>query len=885
MSTLLDLCKRINADYKPALSNSPVAACTRRFELLPLRFAAVGGDAAQRAQLPALPGGFAPYPDVARLSHSSYAIRPLREGFFYLLLKRRGESAYQWHSQYRVAANGSLRAISAEDPWQSLPSATLDELIKSFGWTITLHDLDDIEELRPLYSPTPLTPRMLDTYRLVDDEYRNSLPSIDVQQLIRPDAPPQPAVLPYKQLNCVADFAAQHDPQLQALLEQQPFNHGQVLSLQATQQAFAPLPEQDKPRGAGILIDDAIGITQELNAWRNAAVEEVRSRWLQRSVEPGVDNERRLLVAQSFLEIEKLYPQMRAEQIIKRDVMAERTRLQPIMPLEYYAFSEQARRAQEAHDEQIKPNIIQFERETRAKTQARVESGEFSKHFDEKYGHLVDRAAMRLQLDAFEQVMQSAQENAEARARDHLVWVTSERLLQALDRYDETDPEDGLAFAEQTGQCVIGMELSELGMQVLDGWWGSDPSQRDNLAMRGVAFNQQALREELAQLREAAKAVPPSSTSFDLPEALARQAHAAANAFARINTLYEQLPEQNRNGSIGLYAWYVLLGRQVLRTAAPNSVDRALHHGLRLTLFASVHESAVNVRLAQAANLGEAINPNRSGAQVSRYLDQAWAEGLMQSSQNEFFKVRIAGVICLIEGMLMTFKARQLPDSDTRLKTELLAAAMTTAAAGFELGASYVDLVVSRYGAGSVTGGGAAVVLGRLKLWGAALASTGGLIFAWWDLADAYKKHVEEPRGKAEGALARTQMLSVAYFSRAIAITTLSIADLGAAIAIARPLFEHLARTQQHRTLQLLAQAMSQLSRRLGTHAARLLLARIILGAFWIGLILTVLIIIFEDDALEKWCKRSSYRLDIKNKVFSAHEELAELYAALSEII
>jgi len=279
---------------------------------------------------------------------------------------------------------------------------------------------------------------------------------------------------------------------------------------------------------------------------------------------------------------------------------------------------------------------------------------------------------------------------------------------------------------------------------------------------------------------------------------LPRQAHAATNAVAR---------RYCRCGS-------------ALSTAAPNSVDRALHHGLRLTLFASVHESAVNVRLAQAANLGESINPNRSGAQVTRYLDQAWAEGLMQSSQNEFFKVRIAGVICLIEGMLMTFKARQLPDSDTRLKTELLAAAMTTAAAGFELGASYVDLVVSRYGAGSVTGGGAAVVLGRLKLWGAALASTGGLIFAWWDLADAYKKHVEEPRGKAEGALARTQMLSVAYFSRAIAITTLSIADLGAAIAIARPLFEHLARTPQHRTLQLLAQAMSQLSRRLGTHAA-----------------------------------------------------------------
>lgn len=883
MSTLLDLCKRINADYKPALSNSPVAACTRRFELLPLRFAAVGGDAAQRAQLPALPGGFAPYPDVARLSHSSYAIRPLREGFFYLLLKRRGESAYHWHSQYRVAANGSLRAVSAEDPWQSLPSATLDELIKSFGWTITLHDLDDIEELRPLYSPTPLTPRMLDTYRLVDDEYRNSLPSIDVQQLIRPDAPPQPAVLPYKQLNCVADFAAQHDPQLQALLEQQPFNHGQVLSLQATQQAFAPLPEQDKPRGAGILIDDAVGITQELNAWRNAAVEEVRSRWLQRSVEPGVDNERRLLVAQSFLEIEKLYPEIRAEQIVNNKVMAEKMRHNPHMHLEYYAFHKQAREDADARDAQLKPHFDQYERETRAKVRTRVESGEFSKHFDEKYGHLVDRAAMRLQLDTFEQVMQSAQENAEARARDHLVWVTSERLLQALDRYDETDPEDGLAFAEQTGQCVIGMELSQLGMQVLDDWWGSDPSQRDNLAMHGVAFNQQALREELAQLREAAKAMPPSSTSFDLPEALARQAHAAANAFARINTLYEQLPEQNRSGSIGLYAWYVLLGRQVLRTAAPTSVDRALHHGLRLTLFASVHESAVNVRLAQAADLGEAINPNRSGAQVSRYLDQAWAEGLMQSSQNEFFKVRIAGVICLIEGMLMTFKARHLPDSDTRLKTELLAAAMTTAAAGFEIGASYVDLVVSRYGAGSVTGGGAAVVLGRLKLWGAALVTLGGLISAWWDFADG-TQHLRS-KNTSQLSAQRSAILSGAYYARIFATITFSIAELGTAIAIAQPLFRYLSRHGSSTLLGSIGNSLGVLSAYLGTPAARLLMARLVLGAFWVGLALTIVIIIFEDDALEKWCKQSAYRIDKNRAPFDTSEELNELYAAFREIL
>jgi len=45
---------------------------------------------------------------------------------------------------------------------------------------------------------------------------------------------------------------------------------------------------------------------------------------------------------------------------------------------------------------------------------------------------------------------------AEDRAKDHTRWVVSERLLQALDRYDNADLFNGLAFAEQTGQCVIG---------------------------------------------------------------------------------------------------------------------------------------------------------------------------------------------------------------------------------------------------------------------------------------------------------------------------------------------------------------------------------------------------------------------------------------------
>ncbi|MGE8324347.1 MAG: hypothetical protein ACN6OX_14875, partial [Pseudomonas sp.] len=436
-------------------------------------------------------------------------------------------------------------------------------------------------------------------------------------------------------------------------------------------------------------------------------------------------------------------------------------------------------------------------------------------------------------------------------------------------------------------QCVIGMELSEWGASVWDHWWRSDVAGRGNLAMRGITYNQEDLREALAALLQAAKAEPPSAFDFTLAEGLAKRAHAAANAFGRINALYEELQKANSTASIGLYAWYVALGRQVLRTGAPNNVDRALHQGLRLTLFASVHEAAVDVRLGDAARNGQVLNPQRSAGQVSRYLDQAWAEGLMQADSNksDFYKVRAAGVVCLLEGMLMAFKARELPDSDARVKTELMAAAMTTAAAGFEIGASYVDQVVTRYGTNSVTGRGAAATVGRLKLWGASLAGMGGLIFAWWDYADGSHYFNDFQASKKSHSTYKSGGLAFTYYARATATIVISLAEFGTAVAIAKPLFDHLSHNSQSKLVQLLSRSASTLAGKLGTPAARVLLSRLVLGAFWLGLVLTVIIYVFEDDALEKWCKRSTFRVKKIAKVYDTQEELVELHSAFGEVL
>jgi hypothetical protein len=153
---------------------------------------------------------------------------------------------------------------------------------------------------------------------------------------------------------------------------------------------------------------------------------------------------------------------------------------------------------------------------------------------------------------------------------------------------------------------------------------------------------------------------------------------------------------------------------------------------------------------------------------------------------------------------------------------------------------------------------------------------------AWWDFADA-NKYLTEAQGKASSARARG--LGTAYRARGTATIVLVLAEAGTAIALARPFFDHLALNNENRILRFIGRSMGSLATRIGTQAARLLLARLVLGAFWLGLILTVIIYILEDDALEKWCKRSSFRLAMNSTPYEEQEELAALHSAFSEVL
>ncbi|MDD0972912.1 hypothetical protein [Pseudomonas fontis] len=84
---------------------------------------------------------------------------------------------------------------------------------------------------------------------------------------------------------------------------------------------------------------------------------------------------------------------------------------------------------------------------------------------------------------------------------------------------------------------------------------------------------------------------------------------------------------------------------------------------------------------------------------------------------------------------------------------------------------------------------------------------------------------------------------------------------------------------------ELLVAARNDLAGAMGTQTARLLLARVVLGAFWIGLAITILILTLDDDALERWCKHCTYRLDKQLSLLGDKDELTLLFKFLCEVV
>ncbi|WP_286886087.1 T6SS effector BTH_I2691 family protein [Pseudomonas sp. UBA7456] len=847
------------------LSIGPAVSCTRTFTVLPLRYAAVGGNPHQRQQLPTLPEHLR-YPHrTAALHQADYAIRPLREGFLYVIEKRRLSGQYSLHPPYRIAANGALSLYDPEHP-EPKPSGitTFQDVVRTMTWAFTVHDLDDLLELRLFYSPDPLT--IVAQRQLL--RRRDLLPAVDIAPFAGPSCPkPRPYTIRHDQLNLVADFAAESNDRLRTLLDAQVFSTPGISSLAAARQALGPLGSKPEARGVAVVVEDAIGITQELNAWRNAGMEYLRN-WLEASTENGgPSNERKVLVAQAFSELHEQFTERKVAALVGHYDKALRASLAYVMQGSQSRLAELWEQKKEAIFE------IHVEKE-RQKLEILAENGEFAKHFEDRYLPLVNLQGMHRHLETFEAQSAEAQRLAESRAADHLTWLKSSALVDALVHYDESDLTNGLCFAHQTGLCVIGLEGVPAGAALLAQWWRADDITPDNLALRSFVLNQREIAEALARTRTALDALAPGNDPFLQLETALKQAKELAAHFSRLDSHLDQLAQHSPINTAGALAWLGQLGHQSLSAGAPGSADRLLYRRLSTYLIASLGQQAVELRLSEQALNGKTPSPGRVAAPIVRRLDQAYAETLHGVHGNQFYRLRVASGLLLLEAGLLLLQGRR-DDKDRRFWSEVTAAAFTSAAAGMELLAVGTELTIRGVGGNSATARGAHVSLGRYRLWGAGLAAAGAVISIKWDFSDAID------------AQARSKhMLVAAHSVRASAIITLLVGQGGIAFSQASAFFHWLAILDPTARISNSYAMLSRLSARLAANRpAMLWLSRLGLIGGTVVVVSTVALLILDESALEKWCSKCCFRIKKTTEGYEKDtEELEALFSAIREI-
>lgn len=770
---LFDQCENNRSVLDRVLGNGPAVTCKPTFCFMPLRYAVVAGEPQALKALPALPTNLQRSQQVRKLAQSAYAVRALREGFLYALAKRGG--TYEWEGQFRVDANGALVRVAVDKPWETV-KPDFENLTNRY-WSVALNDIDGIDELRVLFTPDPLTSVMLDRYQK-DPKCRNTMQRFDIRQLAYSCAGEPESVLTRDQLNLVADFAAESTPALATLLGNQVFPRAFV-PFAAMRAGMGPAPGQTTDRGVALVLDDSIGMTQALNARRNQSVE-VLEEYLRKNSpadDKGVDNHRKLTIAFAIENLKKIVAD-KAEQkyhdgqqnigVVYTDRGYGGGNAQAVMMTagNYRPF--------------LNPE------DQAAKQRAEIDDVRRDS-WKGKYGRYVDEDRRQTFLKEYRDVADKADAIKEARAADHLTWLTSPRLQDALLAYDRNDTCQGLYFESQLGVAMVGMNASKDGDALLCGWTGG-PTALTNLAWRGLAQNQEGAEKEIEKLLgQRGQLVNFSESQLDdtikVLATIYDKSHSAVEAI-------EAASEHGGPGHIRLAGGVLLvnvLGNRLFESKAASLLDTPTNVVLAWIFKARLGRFAQQMHMETRG--GIALS-NGVITKINAASSESFANALKTGVKGPMAGLRVASTLALLEAWNLKIKAQKV-DKGSREYVELGAAVMATSAAGLELGGAAVGLAER---SGNVAVRQAATIFkGGLRLNAGVLAGGAAFIGAAFDVQDAAQA------GKAS--------LAAVYYLRATAQVGSGALSMGLGLGYGAPYLRYIA--EKHAESQFLKLAAS----------------------------------------------------------------------------
>ncbi len=879
--------------------------------ILPLRYAAVVGDDV-RAQLPALPATLGAGVSDLALTHGQYAPRLLRQGFVYTLINRAGVKYWQ---AYYATDDAFLSRFDPDTPPSTPIVFTCDRTACGIDAScIAIDKVETVSKVYLLFSPTALTKAKLGEYKSKAD----ALVSAGKMQAFDPNgwitgATHQPHSL-------TGDLVATHAPEW-LLAAKGAAGKDSPLGQAMTRQMFVPAQDSfvsqapgrlgvltdklKRVKGAAFVIHDHIGIAQELNDFRNAALEGVQN-YLAATDQYGSSNEQRMQVYEAIQEAKAGmmagFVRPVAEFIDQHRQSSDQyfdNRMRQAQHLRLQGNATDAKLIEDDVSESLKNRAANYQK---ALKKAEAEAPAIWKR---NYDSRLDVDEMQLFHGKLASHTEAAFKTVAARTEQHVRWFESDRLVDAFDVFDAKDSKAGIEFAVNSAICTIGLSGCKAGEDKIDKWIRSDSIARGNLYMRGVLYNSDDLTKQLMSANEQIKieAGKVELASGIGAAVMLKATKGLIDGFKKTDSAFDEWARNQGQSfskkwtqslEIVLYHKASELTKAIFRTGLGGTFDKVLTaklSGLLYARLASVTEKlaydelmlslpeervgqykrARTQRRAQARADAARVDKASTGAAnvaaqvegsletlVSDAQDKARAKvrlslaDLKENSSpptNNFHQTRIGVILGCIEMIALGEKLTHFENTEKGW-LEVGGSAMAVGSIVLDTYYSAAKSIreIQPYKGIKVINDGADIVRGGFKIGAGVLGFGAGVCSALLDWSK-FRKESDE-------------VLSTIYMLRAVSGATSTLLSIAAALSYTAPMLRNAAARFGEKTVAFeLLDGAAALALRL---ALRVRLLVWVARFNWIGLAFTAAEIgymLLKDDDLQNWCEKCTFRL------------------------
>lgn len=867
------------------MSNAACQFCNKEgLMLLPLRY-----SIAAHTSIAARPeADFPPLASLLPLSFNNdkplqtaaYTIRMLRQGYLYVLSLRLGQ--WVWDSCWVVNAAGYIMAMPQHSPLPP-PAFNCDQARHGVNASmIAIQQPAQVSELRLLFIPDPLTPAMLEKIRS-SNELRQMLQCFQPRPMNQPDTL-KPADLD----KAVAEFRSVRQARKLAPLFNQhlhPFFGQHIDMVQNVPYAYgsrlqAITEELERQQGMVVVLHDPIGITQELNQWRNSAIEPLNKK-MQSKVAPFYGDYTHEQLMNIINTVDTLEEQIREQRT--QDYVAQARRLQeaikrglPPRPGNKYQPA--------IPPVGIHPEIAIHgpDSERRYRTQAAPYADEAWKKYQQL---LLDKSVYHQTRDEVNHIANHCNQANRIRYTDLQQWLESVALHNSLCFYDDKDVNNGICHAAQVGLCIHGINSTPSGQRWLHRQAKYKTLNRHSLLLNALVLNQRHRATPFFQA-----AMKPAAVANELMWPAGK---GIGEVWDKLGRLAAELEKGANPGSVissahihGINLLLLQSGHAMLADMPGGKIlDRSIARSDTLKML--LQFTAGKILSEELKTNYPTPNTRNSAYKPTHKETKAQIDNILKANEHspQMNGTRFGVLMAFMElGNLLTYSVQQIKHPDADLALELAGASLSMTAVLLELSGAVCDRIeqsssrlltmAKQTDIHSLVTNAYKTAGSALRLAAGSLGMIAGVFFCLSDFKNADKEQNKNGDG----------VLLYAYALRGTVAALGSFVGFGLAVSAGGPLFERMAQRSQFKFIKMASHNMLSVREQLAIQRVMITMIGAARLFTVIGLVTTIVIVFWSDNELEAWCKKSCLRKERTNTGFASMEEESQaLLAAAKE--